>query len=136
MKCFCVCVCVCVFVVVFVFCFVVLFFVLLFFVCLFVLFCFVLFCFVFLVLFLVFVINACRVHLAEKLHTLIATHNCASFSVRLLIAQNMLSWMLRQLYISMIRTVYCYFKSPSEEAEQDRIHNECKHKYVFLISPC
>ena len=35
----------------------------------------------------------CKVHHAQKLHILIAAHDCASFSERLLIALHMLSWM-------------------------------------------
>ena len=36
--------------------------------------------------------DECKVHPAKKLQTLIAAHYCASFSVRLLISLNMLSW--------------------------------------------
>ena len=37
--------------------------------------------------------DQCMVHLNEKLNIFIPAHDCASFSVRLLIALNMLSWM-------------------------------------------
>ena len=41
--------------------------------------------------------DQCKVRTADSLHTLIATHYCASFSEMLLIALDMLSWIWRSL---------------------------------------
>ena len=45
----------------------------------------------------------------KKLHTLIAAHDCASFSVRLLIALNTLSWMYPVVDV-MVDEQSLYFK--------------------------
>ena len=43
-----------------------------------------------------YICDTLKVRPTENLHSLIATQDCASFSVRLLIALNMLSWVRRR----------------------------------------
>ena len=44
--------------------------------------------------------DECKVHPAEKLHTLIAAHDCASFSLRLLIVLNILNYINLRLDVT------------------------------------